>query len=107
MQEIIEKATEYGIELNDNIIIKRQQFRDGKKKFFINDEPVTQKLISNLSNMLLEMHGQHGYSILLSPPQHQKILDKFGNLDHDRQIIEQKFSEIQKLSSDLEKINQY
>lgn len=102
--EISHIAREHGIELSDNIIIKRQQYQNGRKKFFINDEPVTVKLVELLASFLLEIHGQDGYSKLLSPSNHIKILDNFGDLETLKEVVEAKYKEYKQIESDIESI---
>jgi DNA repair protein RecN (Recombination protein N) len=104
-KELSELVKEYGIELEGTILIKRQQYSDNKKKFFINDEPVTQKLVCMIATKLVEMHGQHVYSGLLNPNEHLKILDNFGDLEVDRNAVSTIFSELQKITSDIEIVN--
>lgn len=102
--EISNIAKEHGIELTDNIIIKRQQYQNGRKKFFINDEPATVKLVELLASNLLEIHGQHGYGKLLNPSHHMKILDNFGELDGLKEVVQNKYSEYKQIESDMESI---
>jgi DNA repair protein RecN (Recombination protein N) len=92
---------EHGIETLEMLIIKRQQYHGGKKKFFINDEPVTAKLLSVVADELLEMHGQHSHSILLDQSKHIDIIDQFGDLSSAVSDVSQKFSEWQKLERDI------
>ena len=92
---------EHGIDAQDMLIIKRQQYPGGKKKFFINDEPVTAKLLSIVADELLEMHGQHSHSILLDQSKHIDIIDQFGNLNPSVSDVAQKFSAWQKLERDI------
>ena len=92
---------EHGIDVGEMLIIKRQQYPGGKKKFFINDEPVTAKLLSIVADELLEMHGQHSHSILLDQNKHIDIIDQFGNLGDAILDVSQKFSAWQKLERDI------
>ena len=96
---------EYGIESSEVLIIKRQQYpgdkNGGKKKFFINDEPVTAKLLSIVADEVLEMHGQHSHSILLDSNKHIDIIDQFGNLGNAVLDVSRKFSEWQKIERDI------
>ncbi len=101
LKSILEES---GIASEETIAIKRQQYPGGKKRFFINDEPVTQKLVSTIATELVEIHGQHSYSQLLNPSEHLKILDKFADLEQERYELASKFQEWQKLQSSLESV---
>ena len=42
-------CAENDIDVDDDIIIKRSLSRDGKSKIFLNDQPITQRLLKELS----------------------------------------------------------
>lgn len=66
----------------DMVIIKRILNISGRNKFLVNDQPVSKKIILELFDMLIEMHGQHIHTNLLNLDEHIKILDEFiGNKD--------------------------
>lgn len=96
---------ESGINIDKhNVIIKRQQFLGGKKKFFINNEPVTAKLLNHISNELLEIHGQHSHSILLDPLSHLKILDNFANLNNELRDLSNKFKAFKECECEINRL---
>ena len=106
-QDLIPILQEHGIEPHETLIIKRQQSAGGlKKKFFVNDEPVTSKLLSIISAELLEMHGQHSHSTLLDANKHIHILDQFGSLHESASHVSQKYSAWQKLERDILELEQ-
>jgi DNA repair protein RecN (Recombination protein N) len=76
--EIRSIMRENAIECDDIIIIKRQQFIGGRKKFLINDQPVTQKLVEQVSEYLIEIHGQNAHSSLIDTSLHIAIIDSYG-----------------------------
>ena len=71
---------EIGVDSDDSLIVKCTQNIVGRKKFFINDQIVTAKLVQNLFSYLLELHGQNNHTTLLSIASHSFILDEFGKL---------------------------
>lgn len=73
--------SEYDINLaaDDDLIIKRIQYANGRKKFFINDHIVTQKILFDLFSYLVETHGQHNHTLLLDSSSHLEILDQSAN----------------------------
>src|SRR5690606_37446017 len=83
LAEINQHLSDYDLEFaaNSELIIKRIQYSNGRKKFFINDQLVTQKVVCKLSDYLLEIHGQHNHTLLLNSSWHLEILDQFaGNI---------------------------
>ena len=67
------------LDVDDELIIKRVQYGNGRKKFFINDSLVTQKIVSDLFTYLLEIYGQHNHTLLLNSSSHLDILDQFAD----------------------------
>lgn len=72
-------AKENDIEIDDTIIIKRSLSSDGKSKIFINDQPVSLKLLKEFASELVEIHGQFDNQGLLNQANHIAILDNYGN----------------------------
>ncbi|MES2215272.1 MAG: DNA repair protein RecN [Pseudomonadota bacterium] len=94
----------HAIECDDFLIIKRQQSLGGRKKFLINDQPVTQKLIDQISEHLVEIHGQNTHSSLLDASSHLKILDSYGDFDKARMELSGVFKLWQEYTTQLKEI---
>ena len=77
--KIYEIAQNYTLDIEDDIIIKRIITADGKNKILFNDQPITLKLLKELSQNLIEIHGQHDNQGLLNQDCHRSILDEYGN----------------------------
>ncbi len=71
-------AEENDIELEDSLVVKRTVAADGKSKIFINDQPVSLKLLKEFGAGLVEIHGQFDNQGLLNPANHLEILDGYG-----------------------------
>lgn len=62
------------------LIIRREISPSGKSRAFINDTPASLQLVKEISNMLVDLHGQHENQSLLLPDQQMAVLDAFvGN----------------------------
>lgn len=79
------------IEVKDEIIIKRTLSRDGKSKIFLNDQPLTLKLLKELGGYLVEIHGQFDNQGLLNPLTHIDVLDAFGGYEKERAKVSDLF----------------
>ena len=66
------------IEGGSEIIIKRTLDRNGKGKIFINDQPISARLLKDIGPLLVEIHGQFDNQGLLNPANHRDILDAYG-----------------------------
>ncbi|MBX9787081.1 MAG: DNA repair protein RecN [Alphaproteobacteria bacterium] len=61
------------------LIFRRTLDGDGKSKCFLNDQVITQSLMRQLGQDLVEVHGQ--FDKLLQPKSHLKALDDYGKVD--------------------------
>ncbi|MDD4556277.1 MAG: DNA repair protein RecN [Alphaproteobacteria bacterium] len=76
---VFELLKEFEIEAEDEICIKRVLDTNGKGKIFINDQPITAKLLKEIGKLLVEVHGQFDNQGLLNPANHLDVLDAYGN----------------------------
>lgn len=70
--------TDNELDGGDEIIIKRTLDRSGKGKIFINDQPISARLLKDIGPLLVEIHGQFDNQGLLNPLNHRGILDTWG-----------------------------
>ena len=73
--------TEAGIEAEDDLILRRVNSSDGRKTAWVNDRRVSGEVLRDLSDHLVELHGQHDDRGLLNPRGHRALLDAFAGLD--------------------------
>ena len=73
--------TEAGLEAEDDLVLRRINFADGRKSAFVNDRRVSGEVLRDLSDVLVELHGQHDDRGLLNPRGHRTLLDSFAGLD--------------------------
>ena len=66
---------------DDELIIRRVQFADGRTRAFVNDQPVSVQVLRALGAALVEIHGQHDERAFLEPAAHRALLDAFGDLE--------------------------
>ena len=72
---------EAGIPIEDELILRRVNTRDGRKTAWINDRRVSGEVLRAVSEHLVELHGQHDDRGLLDPKGHRDLLDTFGGHD--------------------------
>ncbi len=73
--------TEAGFEADDELILRRINTSDGRKTAWVNDRRVSGEVLRDLSDTLVELHGQHDDRGLLNPRGHRALLDIFAGLD--------------------------
>lgn len=69
---------ELSIELEDDLIIRRDIDASGKSKAFVNDQPVSLASLANLGDFLIDVHGQHDHQLLMKSGEQRELLDRFG-----------------------------
>ncbi|HHG90267.1 MAG TPA: DNA repair protein RecN [Devosia sp.] len=62
----------------DELILRRVQFADGRTRALINDQPVSAALLREIGSLLVEIHGQHDERALVDSAIHRRLLDEFG-----------------------------
>lgn len=72
---------EAGISVDDTLILRRINTADGRKTAWVNDRRVSGEVLRDLSDCLVELHGQHDDRGLLNPRGHRDLLDDYARLD--------------------------
>lgn len=75
---------EAGLPGGDELILRRINTRDGRKTAWVNDRRCSGEVLRELSETLVELHGQHDDRGLLNPRGHRAILDDFAGNDAAR-----------------------
>lgn len=65
---------------DEEVILRRVQFADGRTRAFINDQPVSASLLQKIGTQIIEIHGQHDDRALVDVATHRAALDAFGEL---------------------------
>lgn len=73
---------EAGIAVDEGeLILRRVNTAEGRKTAWVNDRRVSGEVLRDLSDTLVELHGQHDDRGLLNPRGHRALLDLFAGLD--------------------------
>ena len=54
--------------------------KNGKGTIYVQSTPFTLTALRELTGMLFDLHGQHEHQSLLSPENHRRLLDHYGNI---------------------------
>ena len=91
--KISDLLSEYAIEYENEITIRRVIYADGKGKAFINDTPVNISLLASIAENLVEIHGQHDQKGLMDASSHISIIDSYGKLESHLKKVSSSFKE--------------
>lgn len=70
-----------GIPVQDELIIRRDIFANGRSVSRINGQMVNLTFLKEVGQYLVDIHGQHDQEELMRASHHLAILDSFGNQD--------------------------
>lgn len=79
---------------DEDIILRRVQFADGRTRAFINDQPVSAALLQRVGGQIVEIHGQHDDRALVDVATHRAALDAFGELDRQAAKVRDAWQEL-------------
>ena len=69
------------LEVDGEMIVRREISSKGVSRCFVNDTPVTIALQKQIGEFLVDLHGQHEHQSLLRRDMHGEMLDECGGLD--------------------------
>jgi DNA repair protein RecN (Recombination protein N) len=72
-----------GLSGEDELILRRVQFADGRTRAFVNDQPVSVQVLRALGAALVEIHGQHDERAFVEAATHRALLDAYGRIEAD------------------------
>ena len=79
---------------DEDVILRRVQFSDGRTRAFINDQPVSAALLQRVGGQIVEIHGQHDDRALVDVATHRAALDAFGELDRQVEKVRDAWQEL-------------
>jgi DNA repair protein RecN (Recombination protein N) len=96
---------ENNIEVNDEMIVRRVLNPQTKKsKIYINMTPVTQSFLKEITEHLIDLHGQHQHQSLLDPQKHIDYLDGFAGILKEREKMEELYNALLDAKERLENL---
>jgi len=92
---------ENDIAAEDEVILRRVQFADGRTRAFVNDQPVSVQTLKALGAALVEIHGQHDERALVDAATHRTLLDAFGGLEGEADAVARTWNELREWETAL------
>ena len=80
-------ANDLVADADDELIVRRVQFADGRTRAFVNDQPVSVQVLRALGAALVEIHGQHDERAFVEVATHRALVDAFGGLEDDAAAV--------------------
>jgi len=86
----------------DELIVRRVQFTDGRTRAFINDQSVSVQVLRALGAALVEIHGQHDERAFVEAATHRALLDAFGGLEEQAAEVRRLWDELRACEAAVE-----
>ncbi|MCR4437604.1 MAG: DNA repair protein RecN [bacterium] len=90
----------------EELILRRELHLSGRSRAFVNDTPVPLKVLEELGDLLVDLHGQHEHQSLFRVREHLYYLDAFGQLEKERAEVHQQYELVQQLTRRLTELKE-
>lgn len=88
----------------DELILRREIYENSRSRAFVNDTPVPLAVLQRVSDLLVDLHGQHEHQSLLKVPHHLAFLDEFGSLERELKKVSEKYQILKVLHAELSEL---
>ncbi len=97
-----------GIDNEENIIISREVYSNGKSICRINGKLATVSLLKQIGGHIIDVHGQHENQSLLQTSGHIDLVDAFAGTEiaSIKKVYAEKLDQYKRCISDLNKLNE-
>jgi DNA repair protein RecN (Recombination protein N) len=102
IEAIFEEPRAAGVEPHE-LIIRRDITDHGRSRSFINGALATAGALRDLSQRLVELHGQHEHQALLDPATHLPLLDTYGGLESGAATVAAAWNVVRGLREQLDR----
>src|SRR5918993_2117880 len=85
----------------EEIVVRREITAQGRSRAFISGVLATAGALKELSNRLVELHGQHEHQQLLDPEQHLPVLDAWAGLQPRQEEVAAAYGVVRRLQDQL------
>lgn len=104
---IKEKIEKLGFSLeNDRLIIRREYDISGKNKIMVNGFQEKVSRVSELSEVLVDFHGQHEHQSLLNQKTHINYLDSFGKFEKELKELSELYHNVEETRSRIKNLEE-
>src|SRR5690242_2247772 len=86
-----------------DLSVRREITSQGRSRSFINGVPATAGALRDLSQRLVELHGQHEHQALLDPTTHLPLLDAYAGLNSDALQVAGAWDDVRALREQIDR----
>lgn len=103
---IREFLQENELDVNSELIIRREIATAGKSRCFVNDTPVSVQILKELGETLCEVHSQHKTTFIKSNSYQIDLLDNYAKTFETRIAFKETYNEVKKTQTILAELKQ-
>ncbi len=89
---------------SDEVILRRVIYAEGRSKSYVNGQPFPLQKIKELSEMLVDIHGQHQHQTLLQHATHRQQLDQYASHQQLLENVNQQYQQCQQIKHRLQQL---
>ncbi len=104
-KELQEICDESGVEIDDEIIVRRELSATGKNRIFVNNQLVTQNFLRKIGTYLVDIHGQGEQATLFNQQTHLEILDEYAEIENLREKAAETFQRFSSIQNELKSLH--
>ena len=93
-----------GIEVSDELIIRRRIASSGRNRVYLNGCLATMHMLKEIGELLVDISGQHQHLSLLRPSIHQSLLDAFGGYKSQLHTYKKCFTRWRSVTEELKNL---
>ena len=93
--------SDIGVDIAEDIVLRRTLSASGKSRAFINDTMVTLQTLSEVGKSLVDIHSQHEHQSLLKADKQRTMIDSHGSLHNELASVSSLFRDVQQLKNEL------
>jgi DNA repair protein RecN (Recombination protein N) len=87
------------------LLLTRKLYASGRSSVSLNGKPITLSMLRQVSEQLVDVHGQHDQQYLLKPANQLDVVDQFGNLFDLRAKYRAVYDQLQAAQSRLAELS--
>jgi DNA repair protein RecN (Recombination protein N) len=104
--EVTNFLQQHDLDLDEEIVLRREIGTNGKSRAFINDTPATLLQLKQLAGLLVDLHQQFDTLELGDADFQRQVIDALAGNEKNIQQYQQKYFEWQKLNSKLKSLKE-
>jgi len=104
--DIAEIFAEAGVDIDDEVIVRRELSASGKNRVFVNDRLVTQNFLKRIGHIFADICGQGEQAMLYDPHQHLSMLDTAASAETELAATAAAFRRWSSIRRELDELNE-